>query len=114
MSLRVRLTMLAILGALVGLIHAGCPIDKPNLWCGTTAGSSATKDCRRTCIIINWTALILTYPHPPRLSNIPNACLKAGPGRRGPGVKCCVEAVLPDGPNDNVDCKYYAQLCTSY
>ncbi|KNE95259.1 hypothetical protein PSTG_11431 [Puccinia striiformis f. sp. tritici PST-78] len=46
MSLRVRLTMLAILGALVGLIHAGCPIDKPNLWCGTTAGSSATKDCR--------------------------------------------------------------------
>ncbi|POV95320.1 hypothetical protein PSHT_15724 [Puccinia striiformis] len=34
----VSLPILTILVALVRLIQADCPIDKPNLWCGTTSG----------------------------------------------------------------------------
>ncbi|KAI9605275.1 hypothetical protein H4Q26_003256 [Puccinia striiformis f. sp. tritici PST-130] len=47
MSLRVKLTIVTILVALVGLILADCPKDKPNLWCGSTADSSTISDCRR-------------------------------------------------------------------
>ncbi|KAH9468090.1 hypothetical protein Pst134EA_011712 [Puccinia striiformis f. sp. tritici] len=94
MSVRVSLPILTILVALVGLIQADCPIDKPNLWCGTTSGASTTKDCR--------------------LHSFQNGCQNPGPGRRGPELKCCVPTLIPAAKNDNVDCQAYAHQCSSY
>ncbi|KAI9608386.1 hypothetical protein KEM48_003174 [Puccinia striiformis f. sp. tritici PST-130] len=94
MSLRVKLTIVTILVALVGLILADCPKDKPNLWCGSTADSSTISDCR----------LLPFY----------NGCQDVGSGRIGPEVKCCGSKVHPSGQYGNINCQTYAHSALIY